>query len=127
MAKTCQFTSGVTTITIKAPVYPEREGYVYPMVVGRTMGGGFRVVDLGDGTEHRDMTLAFRNLSRTDWEALRDFIITTVSWSKLAFSYKDPYATTHTDMHYLGGLPEAVSSRGDRWACDLRIAKDMTA
>ena len=45
MAKTITLTqtaSPNTAITINAPAYPEMRGESYPMIYGRTMGGGIK-------------------------------------------------------------------------------------
>jgi hypothetical protein len=126
---TVTFTSGSTSIVIKAPKLPEGEGYTYPMLLGRTMGGGMKTADLGDGSTawRQNIPLNFARLSRTDYEALRDFIKDTVLWQSGAFSYTDPHSNTLTNMHYISGIPEARSMVGDKWNVPLVISKDQAA
>lgn len=125
------FTSGSTSIVIKNPRLPEGEGFTYPMLLGRTMGGGMKTADLGDGSTdwRQNVPLNFVRLSRTDYEALRDFIKDTVLWQSGAFSYTDGHSppNTLTDMHYISGIPEARSMVGDRWNVPLVISKDESA
>lgn len=132
MAKTINFalTSNLsTTVTVNAPAYPEMRGESYPMVYGRTMGGGIKVADLGPGTAtvYRNPSLAFDRLSNTQYEALRDFIKTNAKYSKNSFRYTDPFGTQHTNMHYTGGLEGFRSSVGNRWSGTITLAKDMSA
>jgi len=39
--------TGATSITIAGPKYPDEPGESAPVVVGRTMGGGVKVANLG--------------------------------------------------------------------------------
>jgi hypothetical protein len=132
MAKTITLTqtaSPNTAITINAPAYPEMRGESYPMIYGRTMGGGIKVADLGPGTAtvYRNPSLAFDRLSNTQYESLRNFIKTTVQYSKTSFTYTDPFSTSHTNMHYTGGLEGFRSSVGNFWSGTITLAKDMNA
>ena len=124
---TVTFTKGGTTITIQAPHYPESPGETYPMLVGRTLGGGHKVADLGDGTDWNEPTLAFDQMSNTDYVALRNFIQDTLVWSTNLCSYADPFAVTHTNLRYMDGLPGFTSSRGNRWSGQVEFSKDKTA
>ena len=120
------FFDGTNTATIASALYPEDPGETYPMLVGRTMGGGVKTADFGDGsTDHIDKTLQYR-LSNTDYEALRDFIQDRVSWSATAFTFTDGNGTAFTNMHYISGLPD-FRRRKTLWYGLLRIAKDMSA
>ena len=132
MAKTVtliQSAHPYTTITINAPAYPEMSGESYPMIYGRTMGGGIKVADLGPGTAtvYRNPSLAFDRLSNTQYESLRNFIKTTVQYSKTSFTYRDPFGTNHTHMHYTGGLEGFRSSVGNFWSGTITLAEDMSA
>ena len=132
MAKTVtliQSAHPYTTITINAPAYPEMRGESYPMIYGRTMGGGIKVADLGPGTAtvYRNPSLAFDRLSNTQYESLRNFIKTTVQYSKTSFTYRDPFGTNHTHMHYTGGLEGFRSSVGNFWSVTITLAEDMSA
>ena len=132
MAKTINFalTSNLsTTVPVNAPAYPEMRGESYPMVYGRTMGGGIKVADLGPGTStvYRTPNLAFDRLSNTQYESLRDFLKTNAQYSKNSFRYPDPFGTQHTNMHYTGGLEGFQSSVGNRWSGTITLAKDMSA
>lgn len=127
---TVSFTYSATTITILAPRHPEEPGRYYPMIVGETPGGSFRVADLGDGsTVHRRMVLHFRRLpDATDFTALKNFIENTVLFNRYLFTYTDPHAVAHTYMRYLGGLDAAQSERGANgtvWNLDMIIQKDL--
>lgn len=132
MAKTITLTqtaSPNTAITINGPQYPEMRGESYPMVYGRTMGGGIKIADLGPGTAtvFQNPTLTFDRLSNTHYESLRNFIRNTVQYSKTSFTYADPFATNHTNMHYTGGLEAFQSSVGNHWSGTITLAKDMSA
>ena len=132
MAKTVtliQSAHPYTTITINAPAYPEMRGESYPMIYGRTMGGGSNVADHGPATAtvYRNPSLAFDRLSNTQYESLRNFIKTTVQYSKTSFTYRDPFGTNHTHMHYTGGLEGFRSSVGNFWSGTITLAKDMRA
>jgi len=118
-----------TTVTVNAPQYPEQRGESYPMIYGRTMGGGIKVADLGPGTAtvFRNPTLVFDRLSNTQYEALRDFLKTNAQYSKNSFRYTDPFGTQHTNMHYTGGLEGFRSSVGNFWSGTINLAKDMSA
>ena len=132
MAKTITLTltsHAGTNITINAPQYPEQRGESYPMIYGRTMGGGIKVADLGPGTAtvFRNPSLAFDRLSNTHYESLRNFLKTNAQYSKNSFTYTDPFATSHTNMHYTGGLEGFQSSVGNHWSGTINLAKDMSA
>ena len=118
-----------TAITINGPQYPEMRGESYPMVYGRTMGGGIKVADLGPGTAtvYQNPVLTFSRLSNADYVLLRDFIKTNAQYSKNSFRYTDPFATNHTNMHYTGGLEAFRSSVGKNWSGTINLAKDMNA
>lgn len=126
---TVSFISGVTTIVIKAPRLPEAPGYSYPMLLGRTMGGGRKTADLGDGSTpwRQNLQLNFIRLSSADWVLLRNFVTTTVLWQSGSFSYIDPFSVTMTNMFYISGIPEAQSMVGNRWNVPLVISKDQSA
>ncbi len=130
MAKQVTFDRGATSITIKAPAYPEQPGETYPMLVGRTMGGGVKTTDMGGGTDWENPVLGFRRLTTSEYENLRDFFQDTTSWTGLACTYTDAHAGVHTSMHYIGGLPEFRSEPGPSkglWNGTLRLSKDMSA
>ena len=112
-------------VTIAAHLFPEDPGETYPMLVGRTMGGAIKTADLGSGADHITKEISFR-LTNDDYEALRDFIQTTVSWSEGSFTFTDSNAVAYTNMHYISGLE---SFRRDRltWTGTIVIAKDMSA
>jgi hypothetical protein len=113
-------------ITVQAPRYPEEPGRDYPQIVGLTSSGSHIVADLGDGsTVHLDMVLHFRNFPDADMTTLRTFIETTVDWAKTLFTYTDPHSVAHTNMRYMGGLPENRATLGDFWNFDMRLSKDM--
>ena len=131
MANTVIFTNATGTpapITIRAPAYPEEPGRSYPFLTGRTMGGGFKTVDLGeDSAAHQNMVLHFRDMSNANYTSMKTFFETTVSYNATAFTYTDPHEVAHANMRYLGGMERARSKRGNRWDIDIRIAKDMSA
>ena len=98
--------TGAASITIDAPRYPEIPGETYPMLVGRTLGGGHKVADLGDGTNWEEVTLTFDRMTNADYVLLRDFIQDDATWSTTLFTYTDPAAAAHTNMRYISGLPQ---------------------
>lgn len=122
---TCTLAKGGTSITIAAPIFPEVPGESYPMVWGRTSGGGIKTADLASGTDFVQMPLSFR-LNNTHFVALRNFIQDTVSWQQDAFTYTDPSSAAFANMHYIEGLPE-FSRTNNLWTGVLTIAKDMSA
>lgn len=124
--KTCTFARGATSITIRSPLYPDMAGDEPQQLIGRTWGGRFIICSLGATAKHA-LELQFADLTRTEWNSLRDFIITTCSWTTNAFTYTDPWTTAHANMRYVGGIGEAKASKGDRWAVTLRISRDMEA
>ena len=119
------FTYGATVKTFGGVVYPDVPGQTMPQAVGRTMGGGFRVTSLGSG-DWENPELTIENQNNTDYEAMRDFIQDTVSWSALGFTFTDPYTGSHTNMHYVSGLPEMRRVKG-RWFGKIILSKDMSA
>ena len=112
-------------VSIADHLYPEDSGETYPMIVGRTMGGAIKTADLGAGTDHIDKTINFR-LNNTDYEALRNFIQDTVSWSEKSFTFTDSNAAAFTKMHYMSGL-ESFRRRNSLWTGSIRLSKDMSA
>lgn len=114
-----------TFTTTAVPRYPEKPGRESPQYVARTWGGGFRVTDLGQsGETYRTMTVAFRNLTGTQWDAMHTFFSSTVEWALTTFDWTDPMGTQYTGLRYLGGIPEARSRNEDRWDVDLVFARD---
>lgn len=118
--------TGATSITIAGPKYPDEPGESAPVVVGRTMGGGIKVANLGSGTDFESPKLQFREMSNADYETLRNFIQDTCTWSVTPFTYTDPYSGSHTNMHYISGLPEFRRIRG-KWNGTIELAKNMSA
>ena len=114
-------------VTVKSPSYPEEEGRTYTHLIGRTMGGGIKTADMGDGTVHQNPVLHFRDMTNAHYSSLKTFFETTVSFSKTSFTYPDPHAAAHTNMHYLGGIERARSKKGNRWDFDVRLTKDLAA
>ena len=114
------------SITIASPRHPEISGETYPMLVGRTIGGGHKVADLGDGTEWEEVVLTFDRMSSADYILLRDFIQDDLTWSTTVFTYTDPAAAAHTNMRYIAGLPQFRSSKGPRWSGNIVISKDKS-
>ena len=113
-------------MSIADHLFPEDPGETYPMLVGRTMGGGIKTADLGDGsTDHIDMRVEFR-LSNADYVALRNFIQDTVKWSTTAFTFTDSNGTAFTNMHYISGL-ETFRRTNTLWFGAIRLSKDMAA
>jgi hypothetical protein len=96
------------------------------MVVGRTIGGGHKVADLGDGTEWEEVVLTFDRMSNADYVALRDFIQDDTTWSTTVFTYTDAASGAHTNMRYMSGLPAFRSSKGTRWSGRIVISKDKS-
>ena len=123
---TIKLDTGAASITIDAPRHPEIPGESYPMIVGRTVGGGHKVADLGDGTEWEEVTLTFDRMVNADYEALRDFIQDDATWSTTVFTYTDAFSGAHTNMRYLSGLPQFRSSKNHRWSGAIVISKDKS-
>ena len=116
-------------VVVQAPRLPEEEGRDYPILMGRTMGGAVLTADQGDGsTVHiHDMMLHFRHLTNANYTSLKTFFETYVIWSKTKFTYTDPHATAHTNMHYVRGMESFRSGRGTTWNGDIVLTKDMAA
>ena len=123
---TIKLDTGAASITIQAPRHPEVPGESYPILVGRTTGGGHKVADLGDGTEWEEIPLQFDRMSAADWALLRDFIQDDCTWSTTVFTYTDAASGTHTNMRYISGLPAFGSSKGSRWSGTILISKDKS-
>jgi hypothetical protein len=114
--------------TTAVPRYPEKPGREHPELVQRTWGGGVRASDLSlPATTYQTLTVAYRGLSRTQWDAMVAFFGTTVQWSALTFTWVDPFSVTHTGLRYLSGIAEARSRNMDRWDVDLVFATDAGA
>lgn len=123
---TCSFDDLTNpAVTIADHLFPEDPGETYPMTVGRTMGGAIKTADLGGGVDFVDKTIGFR-LNNTDYEALRDFIQDTVTWSEGAFTFTDSNGTAFTNMHYMSGL-EGFRRNNLLWVGSIRLVKDMSA
>jgi hypothetical protein len=128
MATTVTFNDLTHTATeIKAPMYPEEPGRSYPSIVGRTQGGGLKTADLGGGSAYENPVLHFRDVSNTHYTNFKTFVESHIAWSARSFTYTDPNAVAHTNMHYLSGLEDARSKKGERWDFNIRLAKDMSA
>ena len=114
-----------TFTTTAKPRYPERPGQEPAQLVQRTWGGGFRVTDTGLASEtYRQMTVAFRGLTGTEWDSIYTFFSSTVEWAMTTFDWTDPFGTQYTGLRYVGGIPEARSRNQDRWDVDLVFARD---
>ena len=101
-------------------------GREYPQVVGRTMGGGFKVADLGDGsTIWKNPRLHFAYQSDSDYTSLKGFIESTVDFASVPFTYTDPYSTDHTNMRYVRGLKEFRRIKGV-WHGTIELALDAS-
>ncbi len=124
---TCTFTRGATSITIRAPTFPERPGTYSNVILGYTWGGGIKKALLGVAGGGEELTLAFR-LNATDYAALKGFIETTLTWGTLSCTYTDPAAGSHTNMYYTGPLPlDFESAKGDWWRGKVKLYKDQSA
>ena len=124
---TCTFNDGLGhSITVQAPKYPNEPGREYPQVIGRTMGGGFKIADMGDGsTIWKNPKLQFRFMSAADYAALRAFIEVDVDFASVPFTYTDPYATANANMRYIKGLKEFRQIRGV-WHGTIELALDTS-
>lgn len=124
---TCTFARGATSITIRAPVYPEVPSTVNQVLTGYTWGGGIKKALLGAAAGGEQFPLSFR-LNNTDYEALKGFIETTLTWGTLSCTYTDSAAVAHTNMYYTGGLPlDFESSAGSWWRGKISLWKDQSA
>ncbi len=123
---TIKLDTGAASITIQAPKFPYIPGEDQPVIVNRTMNGGAKIADMGDGTDFEDPQLHFRQQSDADFVAMRDYIQDTLSMSKTAFTYTDPFGTNHTNMHYLDGLREFEQING-KWNGIIQLFKDVSA
>lgn len=112
-------------VTVRAHQWPQPLGDAYPVVTGRTMGGGFKVADLGDGTVWDDLPLEFRNYPDDDAQDLFTFMRTTVNRSETPFTYTDPDGADHTNMRYVHGLETWRKIKGV-WFGQLFLSKDMS-
>ena len=121
-------TYSATTITIEANVYPEHPGRNYPLLTGRTMGGGTQVLDLGDGaTVWTDPVIIFDDMTEADYNTLRGFIETTIDFGKYLCTFTDHRGTAHTNMRYLSGIDEFEQVNYDSWRGQIKLVKDMSA
>ena len=112
-------------VQVRTHQWPQPLGDAYPVVVGRTMGGGFKTADLGDGTQRFDATLEFREYPDADAQDLFTFFRTTVNRSETSFTYTDPDGTDFTNMRYVSGL-ETWRKVDGKWFGQLVLSKDMS-
>lgn len=126
MATTVTLTYSTTTVTLPAPTRAT-EPLRYPQIVGMTWGGGVKVADMGDGTDHTEIAITWDGLTEAEYDALQGFIATTVNWSSTGFTYVDHKSVSYTAMHYVSGLEEFAQTDVDWWTGTLVIRKDMSA
>lgn len=117
---------GAGSITIESPSYPYQPGDNYPLVVGKTFGGGHKVADLGSGTDWQRFVLRFDDMGQTDYNSLRTFLLTTVNWSQTVFTYTDPFSVAHTNVRYISGFEGFQLNDYQRWQGTLILEKDMS-
>ncbi len=125
---TISFTYSATTINIEANAHPEHPGRGYPMLSERTMGGGTKVLDLGDGaTVWTDPVITFDNMTEADYLTLRGFIETTIRYGKYLCTFTDHRGTAHTNLRYVSGIEAFEQADTDSWRGQLKFVKDMSA
>lgn len=98
-------------ITIAVPWDTYRKPYAPQQSVGRTVGGGWDIVEEGPDLER--YILSFQDYPGADFDQLYNFIVATCGWHKQAFDYQGPDGTWQTGKRYVSGFePEAVSGTG---------------
>ena len=58
---------------------------------------------------------------------MRDYIRNTLNWAEDSITYTDPNGTDYTNMHYWDGIKTFRSSKGNKWAGQIKLIKDMAA
>ena len=122
MANTTTITlrSQSRSVTVRAPASGYRANPQIDQEVSVSGGGTIYTTDFGGETQTLQVQL--RRLSRIEYTALKDFILTTCRGSAFSFNLTD-YQGTHPNLHYISGLEGAELHRGDLFNVTLQLQK----
>ena len=108
------------SVIVKAPASGYRANPEIDQKVSVSGGGTIYTTDFGGETQKLQVQL--RRLTRTEYAALEDFILTTCRGSAFSFDLTD-YRGTHPNLHYISGLEGAERHRGDLFNVTLQLQK----
>ena len=122
-ATTITLQSQARAVTVKAPA---SGGYrVNPQIDQKvSVSGGGTIYTTDFGGETQKLQVQLRRLTRTEYTALEDFILTTCRGSAFSFDLTD-YRGTHPNLHYISGLEGAERHRGDLFNVTLQLQKSV--
>jgi len=121
MAVTVTFVSGVTTVTLPAPVPGSQMREVKHQCTGVTAGGTRYAYD--KGVDRYELDLEFRNLTATQKGDLQSFFHTTVDGVVNTFTYTDSNGTGRT-ARILDATFEVSKVAKGIWDLFLRLEVD---
>jgi len=110
---------GMTTVTLPTPEYPEKPGADLDQYRAAAMGGAVWTVTRSSGAIYYP-ELSWQTMEDAYFQALKTFILTTVSGSEHDFTLTDWDGTVWTAT-YLGGIEEAEQADYDCWRVSLRL------
>ena len=117
---TITFRSQSRSVSVKAPASGYRANPEINQKVSVSGGGTIYTTDFGGETQKLQVQL--RRLTRTEYAALKEFILTTCRGSAFSFDLTD-YQGTHQNLHYISGLEGAELHRGDLFTVTLQLQK----
>ena len=117
---TITFRSQSRSVSVKAPASGYRANPEINQKVSVSGGGTIYTTDFGGETQKLQVQL--RRLTRTEYTALKEFILTTCRGSAFSFDLTD-YQGTHQNLHYISGLEGAELHRGDLFTVTLQLQK----
>ena len=117
---TITFRSQSRSVRVKAPASGYRANPEINQKVSVSGGGTIYTTDFGGETQKLQVQL--RRLTRTEYAALKEFILTTCRGSAFSFDLTD-YQGTHQNLHYISGLEGAELHRGDLFNVTLQLQK----
>ena len=87
-----------------------------------SVSGGGTIYTTDFGGETQTLQVQLRRLTRIEYTALKDFILTTCRGSAFPFDLTD-HQGTHPNLHYISGLEGAEWHRGDLFNVTLQLEK----
>ena len=117
---TITFRAQSRSVRVKAPASGYRANPEINQKVSVSGGGTIYTTDFGGETQKLQVQL--RRLTRTEYTALKEFILTTCRGSAFSFDLTD-YQGTHQNLHYISGLEGAELHRGDLFNVTLQLQK----
>ena len=117
---TITFRSQSHSVRVKAPASGYRANPEINQKVSVSGGGTIYTTDFGGETQKLQVQL--RRLTRTEYAALKEFVLTTCRGSAFSFDLTDDQGT-HQNLHYISGLEGAELHRGDLFNVTLQLEK----